>query len=333
MVDVIDEPQKVVVPQGPIQGKPQPVAALENLDAPLDDAAVRAAIVAAESKGQDPMNLPMEALSQGQVAPTPPVQAEVAPVQSVQATPEVPQKFLKTDGTVDVEKIQASTKSLDEGIQKKETAIQKTVEDYLREYREKETKFRSLPNPENFSPSAPPPMAPPQTVDVNGMSTQQLEELIRKDFQVDPAMTTVRLIELALEKRLEPIKKREQEEKVRENVQSLAAKDPRVLDPQMFAKINEKLASDPDLWKLKNPHKAAWLEVKEELRLGEPSTVQAQPSKLSPVLGGGTPPSVPSSVAPTPQNVLANLDKLDLRDRRQEAQADEAIKALLRGHR
>jgi hypothetical protein len=99
----------------------------------------------------------------------------------------------------------------------------------------------------------------------------------------------------------------------------------------VFNAINGVLSREPELYNLRNPHEVAWLKVKEEMRLGEPFQAQAQPSKApSPVLGGGTPPSAPSVAIPqTPQNIVSNLDKIDLRDRRQEAMADEAIRAFL----
>lgn len=329
-MDLADAPQKVV-PTGPVQGRISQVAALTDLDQPLDDAAVRAAIVQAENQGIDPMALPMEAIAQSfqAVAPTP----EVAP--PVQQAPKetVPQKFLTPDGVVDVEKIQTSTRQLDEAIQKKEEAqaTAKSVEDYMREYREKENKFRNLPNLDRLSAQVPPPQAPLPTNPAQ-MSNQQLEAMIRNDYIADPVMTTTRLIDIAIQRALEPVKAKEQDDVIRNNVESLAAQDSRVLQPQLFSAITQKLKDTPQLWNLPNPHRAAWLEVKEELRLGEPQKAQAQPSRpLSPVLGGGTPPSTPSSQSPaTAQTIISNLDKLDLKDRRQEELGDAAIRAMLR---
>lgn len=340
-MDIIDAPQKVEIQK--VSGTPQaqPVQALADLSPELDDNAVRALVAQAEAQGKNPMEVEMSALSQGSTPPaTPPVTSE-PPAQQLQAettgTPDVPQKFLTTDGAVDVEKLKESTRQLGEALQAKETAVQKTVEEYLREYRELENKFRNTPNPQRLAaelPSNPPPMAAPQpTLPVNPqqLTDQQLEELINKDIQVNPGRTITQLIQLALDNRLKPIEEDKKIDGVRQNLQGLAAKDPRVLDPQYFDAINKKLAAEPDYWKLKNPHRAAWLDLKEELHLGEVNRPQAQPSRPpSPVLGGGTPPSTPSSQAnPTPQNVLANLDKIDLRDRKQEAQADEAIRAML----
>lgn len=302
-----------------VQAQPDPAIAQ------LNDAEVRQAIVNAEANNLDPLTLNMADLAQVQ-ATTP---APVVPV-SPMAT-EVPQKFLKPDGAVDVEKIMASTKQLDEAIQKKEEATQRTVDDYLREYKERETKFRSTPNPERIAASLPPPA---QELAPNAnMSQQQIEEIIRQDWSRDPMATTARLIEIAVDQRLKPFQERDQLDAVRSNIQGLAERDSRVLRPDVFEAIKTKLASDPDLWKLKNPHKAAWLEVKEEMRLGEPTQAQAQPSRSSPVLGGGTPPSAPSTSGTAPQNVLSNLHSLDLRDKKQEALGDAAVRAALMNSR
>lgn len=323
-MDIIDMPQNTV-PQGPIQPHSQPVAALENLDPVMDDAAVRQAIVSAEAQGIDPLSLKIEDMAQVQ-APAPAPQMDHLRV-------EVPQKFLRPDGVADVEKIQASTKQLDEAIQNKEQKINKTVDDYMAEYRAKETKFKNLPNPARLAAELPQQQPPIQTPDVSGMTTRELEEIIRRDYQQDPVMTTTRLIELAVQKHFEPLRAEKQEDTIRKNIDAIAAKDSRVLDPQVFAAINVKLKENPKLWGLDNPHQIAWLQVKEEMRLGEPTQAQAQPSRpLSPVLGGGTPPSAPSASA-QPQNIFSSLEKLDLRDRKQEAAGDEAIRALLGGRR
>lgn len=332
-MDLAGAPQQVVAP-GPISPHSQPVAALANLDPVMDDAAVRAAIVAAESQGIDPMELPLEAAIQS-VTPQAPAPAPVA--QPVPQMPmEVPPKFLTPDGVVDVEKIKTSTTQLDEAILKKEEALAKakSVEDYMRDYKDKENKFRNLPNLDRLAAQTPPPSMAPLPQQPDQMSTQQLEALIRNDYQVDPVMTTTRLIDIAIQKALEPVKAREQDDVIRKNVESLATQDGRVLHPQVFAAITTKLKETPELWRLPNPHRAAWLEVKEEMRLGEPSRAPAQPSRpLSPVLGGGTPPSTPSQTSVTPQTVISNLDRLNLKDKSQEEMGDAAIRAILAGGR
>lgn len=329
-MDIIEGPITVEPVKGPVGNGFQPVEALGGLDKELDDSAVRQAILNAEQSGKDPQSLTMSELAQGQPqAPQPQAAPAAAP-----AKEPVPEKFLKPDGTVDVDKIQASTRQLDEAIQKKETALNKTVDDYLAEYRAREDKFRNMPNPNKFSPppaaEAPAP-APIQTpVNVQAMPDQQLEALIRQDFQNDPLMTTTRLIELAIQKKLEPIEAEKKISRARENLQAIASKDPRILHPEVYAAINAKLDSQPDFWKLPNPYKAAWLEVKEEMRLGDPLPGQAQPSRPSaPVLAGGSPPSVPSTQVRTSQSIVSDLDRIDLRDKKQEAMADEAIRAFL----
>lgn len=306
--------------QPAVKAQSQPIDAIADLGQPLDDNAVRAAIANAEANNLDPQTITM---------------AEFASSAEPTASPEVPQKFLKPDGTVDVDKLQTSTRQLDEAIAKKEQAVSKTIDDYVREYNERETKFRNLPNPErlaaNLPQMAPQPTAPVPAVEMN---QQQLEEIVRRDYQADPLATTTRLIDLIVEKRMEPVARREREDATRANLQALASKDPRILREDIFAAINAKIASDPDIASRKNPHKAAWLEVKEEMRLGDPGTGQTQPSRnLSPVLGGGTPPSAPSASGITAQDVLSNLHKLDLRDKKQESLGDEAVRKALLGLR
>lgn len=336
-MDVAEIPQAVpVAPKGPIVPTVQPIGALADLDAPLDDNAVRQALMNAVANNQDPMSVTMSDLAQ--VSSTTPAKVETpsqpAPVEMALEKIDVPEKFLKADGAVDVEKLQASTKQLDEAVKAKEAAVQKTVDDYLREYRGLEDKFRNLPNPTRLAADLPPP--PPQPAPLplpQQMNDQQLREIIQRDYQVDPIGTTAQLIELAIQQKLEPIHRKERESTVRENLAAIAKGDPRVLDQRVFDAINVKLAQHPEYRALPNPHRTAWLEVKEDLHLGELSQAQAQPSKLSPVLGGGTPPSAPSTQPIAPQNVIGHLDRLDLRDRTQEAAGDEAIRAMLSRHR
>lgn len=311
--DVIIEP-----PRTPPQGKSQPI---QTIDVPaaspdLDDSKVRQAIALAEANNIDPQSVTMDDLAKGIV-------------NTSQAKPsvEVPEKFLKPDGTVDVDKLQTSTQALDAAIQKKEEALSKTVDDYMREYQERERKFHDLKIPQK------PQAAPQPAISQEPLAENDPEAIVRRDYAIDPLGTTTRLLELMLQQKFQPIEQREKAEATRSNLQALAAKDPRILREDVFAKVNEKLQNDPDLWRLKNPHKAAWLEVKEELRLGDaPTGAPAQPSRLSPVLGGGTPPSVPSAQVPSPVATFASLDALDLRDKKQEAIGDEAIRRALMGN-
>lgn len=311
--------------KNPKSQRSQPIQALADVPPPLDDSAVRKAIALAEANNQDPQTITMAEFA-SPVEPKPP-----------EIPTEVPQKFLKPDGEVDVEKIQASTRQLDEAIAKKEEAISRTVDDYMKEYNERQTKFRTMPNPERLAANLPQAIPPQPVVSVQPTIPpvdQQLEEIVRRDYQADPLATTTRLIDLIVQKRFEPLEIRERAEATRSNLQELAAKDSRILREDVFAAINAKIASDPDIATRKNPHKAAWLEVKEEMRLGEPSQVQAQPSKtLSPVLGGSPPPSALSVSNPTTQEVLSNLHKLDIRDKSQEALGDEAVRKALLGLR
>lgn len=284
----------------------------------LTEQEVRAAVARAEATGEDPTRLKI-----GDVGHAP---------------MEVPEKFKKPNGEVDVEKLNASTKQLDEATQQKEQKlqeVQKTVEDYLRNYKEKERKFNSLPNPQKLAAQLPTP-PPPIPDNPAAIPDNQLREMLMRDMQADPLTTTLQLIELSVQRRLQerfaPLEEERKDNQVRENIKALAARDSRVLQPEVFAAINAKLEADPDLWKLKNPHKAAWLEVREELRLGEPSQVQAQPSKpASPILGGGTPPPAPSSSEGqvSAQTLAAAIEMAALKDPRDQKKVDPQQQANL----
>ena len=118
------------------------------------------------------------------------------------------------------------------------------------------------------------------------------------------------------------------EQAIRQNLATLAERDKRVLQPEFFQAINQEIASDPGYRKLKNPHKAAWNEVKERLRLGEPQAPAQSSKQPSPVLGGGTPPPVPSSNAPvTPQNLSAAIPQI--KNAEEEARVEAELKAML----
>ena len=266
------------------------------------EAEVKAAIDAAEKKGDDFLSVKI---------------GDLGTSQSPQNAPtEVPEKFKTPTGEVDVEKLKASTRQLDEAIEKKEAAVEKTVDDYLQAYREKEAKLRNMPNPDKLAEglkTAPPP-PPPHFPSGPPVPEDQAMAQLNADFQRDPLGTLGRLTDIMVERRLAeklaPVeqdisqtRKEREDNRIRQNLKEIAAKDPRVMAPTVFAAINAKLDSDPDYWKLKNPHKAAWLEVKEEMRLGEFSQTPAQPSRLpSPILGGGTPPPPQSSASSGPLN-------------------------------
>lgn len=342
-MEVIEGPMQIetLTEQAPTASQPAtPQTPIAPANA-LDDAAVRAAIAKAESEGISPESLTLADLSQGN--PPKAETSESVPAKPNAEKPVVPEKFLKPDGEVDVEKLKASTEQLREAVQDKEQKIQKSVEDYIAEYRALEKRMSSSPNPDklaaNMPPPPPPPPSPPQ------MSDEELRKRLAEDFQRDFVGTTTDLIDVIVRRKLEerlkpfeePIKSIEaerRENKVRENLKRLASEDPRITEPSIFKAINDKLQSEPELWNLKNPYRAAYLEVKEELRLGEPvKQVQAQPSRLpSPILGGGTPPSTPSApVATDPRTILSSIDKLDPRDKKQEAIGDAAIRALFKG--
>lgn len=287
----------VVLTKEPSQSVSQP--AFQPAPEKLDMATVRAATLKAAGQGIDPFSMTVGDLNQGQ-APVPPKAQVEPPV-------EVPEKFKKPTGEVDVEKLKASTERLDEAIQKKEADLQKSVDDYVKAYKEKEAKFKNLPNPAKLNagleqvPATPAPAQAP--LDMN-----QLRAQIAQDLQRDYVGTTFDLIDIAVNRRLsqeiaplkqdaEELRIERQDRQLRSNLQDLAEKNPIIMNEKVFNAIQNKLQESPELWTLKNPHKAAWLEVKDEMRLGDvPSGNAAQPSRtLSPILGGGTPPPAPSS--------------------------------------
>ncbi len=292
------------------------------------EAQIKAASDAAQAKGEDPSKLPI-----GDLAGLP---------------PNVPEKFVKPTGEVDVEKLKASTKQLDEAIQKKEQAVQKSVEDYL----QAEAKFRTLPNPAKLEAALNPPAqasapaAPPQGAMAPPVFDRAaLEARINADIQANPAATVANLIDIMFEQKfgqkIKPLEEgiqytleQKRQEATRANLRELAAKDPRILNQDVFDAVNAKLQSEPKLWELKNPHKAAWLEVKEEMRLGEAApngSSSAQPSRpLSPILGGGTPPPLQSSASGVlnSESLAEAMKTANFKDKMQVENLDKAMKAL-----
>jgi hypothetical protein len=286
---LIEEGKMGIVEQTPEQIASSPKPAFQPAPA-LDEAMVRAAVEQAEASGADPMKLRISDMAQ---IPTPQQQPK-----AVQAeTPvEVPEKFKKPNGEVDVEKLNASTRQIDEALQKKQEVqvdMNKFVEDQLKAYKEKERQLRSMPSiarqVAQVVPPAPTPMSNPAE-----LSNEQLEAMINQDIQQNPARTIANLVQMALQRELQPIHEEKKDGKIRGNLRELAERDPRVV--AHIAAINAKIDENPEMLSLKNPYKSAWLEVREDLRLGELSQAQAQPSKpVAPVLGGGTPPPSPSS--------------------------------------
>lgn len=291
---LVEEGKMGIVEQTPEQPAANQKPAFQPLP-PLDEAQVRAAVMQAEATGEDPRGL--------QVSDLGTIQNPPQPQKAVQAEKplEIPEKFKKPNGEVDFEKLNASTKQLDEALQKKDEALKalgvqdvsKFVEEQLRSYKEKEKRLVNTPSPARVAAQmaqapAPVPQNPSE------IPNDQLEAMINQDIRNNPARAIASLVQMALQRELQPINEEKQDNRIRGNLKELAERDPRVV--ANVAAINAKLEENPELWNLKNPHKAAWLEVKEDMRLGEPSLVQAQPSKPSvPVLGGGTPPPTPSS--------------------------------------
>jgi hypothetical protein len=223
-----------------------------------------------------------------------------------------PAKFVNPDGTVDVNKLQASTTQLDAAIENKVL----TVEEMVAQYKEKEAQFRNLPKapgqvaalaqqivqmppaPQPM-PAAPPAPAylPPVAQDPNAAYQQ-----LMADFQRDPIGTMYDMAKQVARSEAKPLQEfiaqnREQQRdaSIRNNLTELAKEDPRVAHPVLHQQLMAELANDPGYWTLKNPHEAAWLKVKARLRLGDTQNQTVQPSKTpAPILGGGTPPPVPS---------------------------------------
>lgn len=282
------------------------------------EAQIKAASDAAQARGEDPSRLPIGILAE--------------------EVPNVPKKFVTPTGEVDVEKLKASTERLNEEIQKKESVVQKSVEDYL----QAEKKFRTLPNAAKIEQKI---VAPAQEVVQQPiqMSRDQLEARINADMQANPAATVASLIDIMfdqkfgqkiapLEQGIQVTLQRERDDATRANLKSLAERDPRIMNQEVFDAINAKLAEQPKFWELKNPHKAAWLEVKDEMRLGDtPQGGSAQPSRPpSPILGGGTPPPPQSSTsgALNYDSVSAAMAQANFKDSNQSANLEKSMKAL-----
>jgi hypothetical protein len=296
---------------------------------PMDESAVRAAVMQAEASGKDVADVPAQTNPLERIVPIP---------DAPQATQtEVPAKFLKPDGTVDVQKITDSTRQLDAGIEKK----QLTIDEALAQYKERERQFRNLPaNPEQVQRfvqqqaqviPAPAPQAPPPAPPVD-----QLQAQIMQEYQRDPIGTMVDLVKAVTQNQQKPVldfidKLREQERDngIKSSLSQLANDDPRVLHPGVYSEILKEIQSDPGYTQLRNPYKAAWNEVKGRLRLGDVQT-PAQPSRTAtPILGGGTPPPVPSSASgqATPQNLMAAIGQMKTPE--EQARVEAEIRRLM----
>lgn len=253
-------------------------------------------------------------VTQAAAPETPQPQAQIAP-------PGTPEKFLKPDGTVDEEKLLASSKQLDAAIEQK----QLSVEEMVAEYKAKEAQFRGLPNPNNPDsiarlaqaqqqvqqqmPAA--QIQQPQVVP----NQQALQQQILQDLNRDPIGTIVDIVKSVTSTENKPLhdfvttlKEQQKDQGMKNNLMALVKEDPRVANPAVYQAVLAEIQADPGYLQLRNPYKAAWNEVKARLRLGD-APIPAQPSKTaSPILGGGTPPPVPStSGGYSPQTIGAAI--------------------------
>lgn len=229
----------------------------------------------------------------------------------------VPEKFKTPEGTVDEDKLKASSKLLDGAIEQK----QKTVDEMMADYKERERKLHELSQQKAELARQMPalPAMTSQNVNANDQQMVQLHQQILADMQRDPVNTSIMLNKALITKELEPLMKRfQQEEEIRtdsarrDSFTRLAESDPRVMQNQYYQAINQVLDEDPAMMRLKNPHKAAWNEVKERLRLGEATPLQAQPSSASPQLGRGAPPSVSTFQGQvTPQSLAQQVNQIN----------------------
>jgi hypothetical protein len=276
----------------PAEAPPKFVPSTADLPQPMDDNAVRAIFAEAAKQG-------IEDLGSTVTIPAPNGQPIDQRVQEIQPPKiEVPAKFQKPDGTADEEKIKASSAQLDEAIKKVEPS--KTVEEVLAEYREKEKAFKAK-TMELSQPPAPPP--PPPTVQQGQLdpNMQAVRNQLLQLQQTDPIAFAVEIARAVSRKEAadiagpalevaQNIREQNRDGMLRTNIAKIAESDPRFL--QLYGEVTKELESDPNYYTLKNPHKAAWNEVKERMRLGEPPVraAQAQPTmNPSLTLRGGSP--------------------------------------------
>ena len=290
------------------QAPPKFTPSTDGLPPPMDDNAVREIFANAAAQGVDDLNahVTMPALPQGQPSLRPePVQPPPVGTQQKEA---IPPKFQKPDGTVDEEKLKASSARLDEA--------QKTVDELLADYKAREKEYHEksaqAKQAQAQIPGIPMPLAP-MPPDAEAVR-QQLLQLQQQDpiaFAVEIARAVSRKeasdIAAPALQAAQVMAQQQRDTSLRGNIAALAERDPRILNPQVYAEFQKEL-NDPseNYFALKNPHKAAWNEVKERLRLGEPTLAQAQPSNPSPYGGspnGGSPTLGRGS--PTPVSTLS----------------------------
>lgn len=312
-------------PAVPAQDAPPP-AVTQDLAKPLDDAMVRQMMAEADQNSMDVAGSTMDAanaLPAGVIDPLKAGTPPAAPIPTQAPKEEVPAKFIKPDGTVDVDKIKASTEHLNQVNQRKqqvvEQVVEKTVDDFVREYKEAERQFRATPsNPEVIKAQVQANLPPPPPIPAAAANVPQVQDLaairaqLAQDLNADPIGTIIDIVKSVNQKDLAPIfeerqarKEAERDAAIRSNLAEIVQTDRRILNPQMFEAVKEELRSDPGLMQSRNPHLAAWSIVKGRLRLGEPSSQPAQPGRPpSPILGGGTPPPVPSASGSVTPNAL-----------------------------
>lgn len=299
-----------VIPAAELKAQtPPPFVASQSgaVNAPTanEEAQLRALFQDASEKGMelsDNVTLP-----QSQPAPAPVVQIP---------TVQVPEKFKTPEGAVDEEKLKASSKQLDSAIEEKTKSIDEIMADY--KAREKKLHELSTQKADAARQLQSLPSVNPAQVNPVDPQLQAMHQQILSDMQRDPVNTSIMLNEALITKKLEPLMQRfQQDEEIRQDAirrdsfSRLAESDPRVMQNQYYAAINQVLDEDPAMMRLKNPHKAAWNEVKERLRLGEPM-VPAQPSMSSPQLGRGAPPSVSTFQGQvTPQSLAQQVNQIN----------------------
>jgi len=218
----------------------------------------------------------------------------------------VPTKFLKPDGTVDEEKLKASSEQLGKAIEQKKLSI----DELAAKYKEQEKQFVELGRKAKELQQTPPNPEPQVSVINQNLPPDQIRQQLLALQQTDPIAFAVEIARAVAQKEAREIAapalevtaslaERERDSAMRSNLLALAEKDSRVQDGVLYAELINELKSDPAYFRLKNPVKSAWNEVKERLHLGEPQNGSAQPSPASgPILGRGAPPPVSSLPQP-----------------------------------
>jgi hypothetical protein len=287
-----------------------------------DESAIRAMANATEQAGSEIVAIPPTGATQipaaapaQDTAPTPTPQPTAPQIPAGQPAPEgTPAKFVNPDGTVDVNKLQASTAQLDAAMQDKKL----TIDEMVAQYKAKEAQFRNLPrSPEQVAsyaqqvaqqqPVPPPPQAFQQPMPAPygaPPDPQAAYQQLMADFQRDPIGTMYDMARQVTQRETKTFqdfiaqaREQQRDTSIKNNLMELAKEDPRVAHPVIYQEIVAELGREPGYLHLQNPHEAAWLKVKARMRLGDTLNQPAQPSKTpAPILGGGTPPPVPSMV-------------------------------------